>query len=212
MNDAFKTSTSYSNLLSAEIENLTKDMELMSAKGQGGTKEFQDMANQITRLTDKQKAVDGMASSFTDLFTNVMNGGESASKSIKDFGNAVLQVFERIIAEKLGTKLANSLFSGLGNGTNSLGMPGGMNMSQRTTTTDLMPLIWSAIPMLASGGTVPSGYPNDSYPALLSSGETVMPKGLNNSMSIEFEPIELKIKDNTLTAFLKKADKKNNLY
>jgi hypothetical protein len=28
---------------------------------------------------------------------------------------------------------------------------------------------------LASGGTVPSGFPNDSYPAMLTSGETVLP-------------------------------------
>jgi archaellum component FlaC len=218
MNDAFKTSTSYSNLLSAEIENLTKDMELMSAKGQGGTKEFQDMANQITRLTDRQKAVDGMASSFTDLFTNVMNGGESASKSIKDFGNAVLQVFERIIAEKLGAKLANSLFPTGGGGGSSMGWgalnPGGVGTGAGAGVNggDLMQLLPYLLPMLAGGGTIPPGYPNDTYPALLSSGETVMPKGLKNSMSIEFEPIELKIKDNTLTAFLKKADKKNNLY
>jgi hypothetical protein len=30
---------------------------------------------------------------------------------------------------------------------------------------------------MAEGGIVPSGYPNDSYPARLTSGETVIPPG-----------------------------------
>jgi len=33
---------------------------------------------------------------------------------------------------------------------------------------------------MAKGGTVPEGYPNDSFPALLTSGETVIPKGKAN--------------------------------
>lgn len=33
------------------------------------------------------------------------------------------------------------------------------------------------IPKLAEGGTVPPGYPNDSYPAFLTSGETITPPG-----------------------------------
>jgi hypothetical protein len=42
----------------------------------------------------------------------------------------------------------------------------------------------TAIPQMAKGGEVPSGFPNDSYPAWLSSGERVIPapKALNNDM------------------------------
>lgn len=36
---------------------------------------------------------------------------------------------------------------------------------------------------MASGGVVPPGYPNDTYPARLTSGEAVIPKGLLNSLS-----------------------------
>jgi len=38
----------------------------------------------------------------------------------------------------------------------------------------------ATIPKMAKGGTVPPGYPNDTYHALLSSGEKVLPKGLSN--------------------------------
>lgn len=36
---------------------------------------------------------------------------------------------------------------------------------------------------MAQGGIVPPGYPNDTYPARLTSGEAVLPKGLLNSLS-----------------------------
>ena len=69
-------------------------------------------------------------------------------------------------------------------------------------------------PTAAKGGTVPPGYPNDTYPALLTSGERVIPKGLDISSmgSVEFEPVELVIKDNTLSGILKKANKKQSIY
>ena len=39
------------------------------------------------------------------------------------------------------------------------------------------------LPKLQKGGVIPAGYPNDTYPAFLSSGEIVMPKGLLESMA-----------------------------
>ena len=47
---------------------------------------------------------------------------------------------------------------------------------------------------MASGGIVPHGYPNDSFPALLSSGEMVLPKNISTSVSdISQKPQKIQI-------------------
>jgi hypothetical protein len=72
------------------------------------------------------------------------------------------------------------------------------------------------LPKMAEGGLVPKGYPNDTYPALLTSGETIVPPGKLAETSlkdpIDFEPVEFVIKDNQLVGILKKANTKKSLY
>jgi len=46
---------------------------------------------------------------------------------------------------------------------------------------------------MAKGGIVPPGYPNDSYPAMLTSGETVLPKGLNNLNRIDDRKLDITV-------------------
>jgi hypothetical protein len=72
----------------------------------------------------------------------------------------------------------------------------------------------ASVRKFAKGGVVPEGFPNDTYLARLTSGETIIPKGINGmgNQTFSFEPVELRIVDNTLTGFLKKANKKNSLY
>jgi len=50
------------------------------------------------------------------------------------------------------------------------------------------------IARMAGGGQVPSGYPNDSFPAMLSSGEYVLPKNVQRNMrNIEQKPQKIHI-------------------
>ena len=72
----------------------------------------------------------------------------------------------------------------------------------------------ASVKKFAKGGVVPEGFPNDTYLARLTSGETIIPKGINGmgNQTFSFEPVELRIVDNTLTGFLKKANKKQSLY
>jgi len=67
---------------------------------------------------------------------------------------------------------------------------------------------------LAEGGIIPSGYPNDTYPAMLSSGETVLPKALSgaamqNQMSGE---VVFTIAGTTLVGVLKNQGRKSNSF
>lgn len=70
---------------------------------------------------------------------------------------------------------------------------------------------------MAEGGVVPQGFPNDSFPALLTSGETVIPKKLStDKFRIEKddkrEEVIFRIGQNELVGILKKAAKKDKIY
>jgi len=74
---------------------------------------------------------------------------------------------------------------------------------------------------MATGGVVPSGFPNDTFPAMLTSGETVIPKGKSVNLSklekndqvalLEGEVI-FEIGQDKLVGILKKAQKKSSIY
>lgn len=89
----------------------------------------------------------------------------------------------------------------------------------------LVPLILAAGAMqiaainaqpMAEGGIVPGGYRNDTYPALLTSGETVVPPGKLNSImggsERKFKPVIFKIGINELTGILEEAETLNHSY
>jgi len=70
---------------------------------------------------------------------------------------------------------------------------------------------------MAEGGVVPQGFPNDTFPALLSSGETVIPKKLNaDQFRIEKDDreatVRFEIEGETLVGILKKKEKKSKIY
>lgn len=70
------------------------------------------------------------------------------------------------------------------------------------------------VPGMANGGVVPSGYPNDSYPAMLTSGETVIPP---DKLGADFgrrakQEVVFKIGHRELIAVLKDAGILNNSF
>lgn len=67
---------------------------------------------------------------------------------------------------------------------------------------------------MANGGTVPNGYPNDTYPALLSSGETVVPPNKLNSVFAGKKggTILLKVEGRELVAEVNIMDILNNSF
>lgn len=70
---------------------------------------------------------------------------------------------------------------------------------------------------MATGGVVPEGFPNDTFPALLSSGETVIPKKLSQDYfrierNEEESQVRFVIEGETLVGILKKKYKKSSIY
>jgi len=66
---------------------------------------------------------------------------------------------------------------------------------------------------MAQGGIIPAGYPNDTYPAMLSSHEAVIPLDkLNRRDDYEFEPVTFEIAGDRLEGILRKRMKKTSTY
>jgi len=60
---------------------------------------------------------------------------------------------------------------------------------------------------MASGGTVPPGYPHDSFITGLSSGEKVIPAG--QAQTIKIEPKEIRVKGRDIAIVMRRAGIQN---
>lgn len=109
-------------------------------------------------LQNQQVAVDILSSAFDSLFSSVDGGFKAMIESI-------IGSIKRLIAELLARAAVLAILNIITGGGAKLGTiikaaAGSMGITK-----------------MASGGTVPPGYPNDTFPALLSSGEKVIPRG-----------------------------------
>jgi hypothetical protein len=138
---------------------------------------------------------------ITDAFGQMITGTKGA---FKDLVGSVLDGLKQIINGLLAQAIA-----GLIAGEAKKGIIGLIGAS---VGLGVLTAIWnSKVPKLAMGGVIPSGFPNDSYPALLSSGETVIPKpiGLNNAYGMP-QRVELFASYDTLKTVLDFGAKRRN--
>lgn len=113
-------------------------------------------------------AMAGMANELGAL----MSGAEADFKSLaKSMLNSISQIINGLLAKAIAGMIAGEAQKGLfGLATAAIGVGA------------IKAMFASNVPQMASGGVIPSGYPNDTYPALLSSGETVIPPKKLGSM------------------------------
>ena len=119
-----------------------------------------------------------LASELTQIFESVFS---SIGKGWNTLMQEMIQALNRLIAAFAARAVVYAILSLLSGGSSNLAIgakeliKGGFGKFMFTSLGRGM----------ASGGTVPEGYPNDSYFARLSSGETVLPKGFNfNSIGL----------------------------
>jgi len=139
-------------------------------------------------LYEQQIAVDLLSSSFTSLFTASEEGFKAMIDTMIDgLKRLAAELVARIAVLSLlniitggGASFANIFKSALGN----IGFAG-----------------------MASGGTVPPGYPNDSFITGLSSGEKVIPAG--QAQTIKIEPKEIRVKGRDIVIALRRSGIQN---
>lgn len=112
-----------------------------------------------------------IAQSFAQSFEAALTSGQDFFKT---FGKMLLDIVKKLVAAAVAAfalAVAISLVTG---GTSQLAIGGKLVSGFNDIFKGLFSGM-AGIPGMASGGIVPAGYPNDSYPAFLSSGEQVTP-------------------------------------
>lgn len=127
------------------------------------TKELDDFIKKIKDTEANQQSLANMLNNtltpaFENMFASIMQG-ENVFKSL---GNAIMQAVTQLIAQMAAMAAVAAIFSAV-TGTPfpaSFKLISGSGMK---------------IPGMATGGIVPPGFNNDTFPAMLSSGEAVIP-------------------------------------
>jgi len=122
------------------------------------TPTFQELTDDVNVMSEEIK---NFAMGISGAFADAIVEGKALSDVLKD-------ILKQIAKQEL-TQFLFTIFGGvLGGVAGKLGLAGGKSLGA-----GLAGIIMGK-PM-ASGGVVPPGFPNDTYPALLTSGETVVP-------------------------------------
>jgi len=190
MNKAMDNSNSQMNLLDGLMSALEQRLQNMSRAGYGASQAFQDMADKLKTLNRVKEAVDILGDAFERVFRDMLEGG-------KNFSEIMVDIFKDLVA-KIMAELAKAMVFKIimAIATRGASIPGSV--------------------MVAKGGVIPPGYPNDSYPAMLTSGETVLPKKLTPDMFKSNDnwsgQVVFEISQDKLVGILQKAVKKNSIY
>lgn len=136
----------------------------------------------IDKVTETQEKTTIFAGLFRDIFAGmnnvIVNALNSTENTLEAFGKFFADFIKGLIFKLIAATIVAVIFAGA---LSFLGIGGGLiskslkGVSGFSDLFDGLFKMTSGIGGLASGGIIPAGYPNDSYPAMLTSGETVIP-------------------------------------
>lgn len=165
-----------------------------------------DLQDQFDKLETKKEIFSILANAATSFAFEIGNAIAGAQSFWKSFVDIILQTSAQIIGVLLSVAIAATI-------AKHAAMPWGLIGA--AIAIGLLLALWEdskakvSATKMAEGGIVPPGYPNDTFPALLTSGERVIPAGLSSNMSegrVVFE-----IHQDTLRGILNKANVRNAL-
>jgi tape measure domain-containing protein len=125
---------------------------------------------QEERLKEVQKIVGTIGAGLDSFFTALIDGSKDAFGSFVDgFKKAIADLLKRLAIVLIQAVAVAAVLSLIFPGTAAGGSKFTANLK------NVLGTLGKGIPGLASGGIVPPGYPNDTFPARLTSGEAVIP-------------------------------------
>jgi len=209
INNAMNTASTNSDLLAGEILALENKLKYLSKEGKGATAVFKILAKDLKNLQMAQSMVSVLSDSFTTFFDAMIDGGKNMQEVLGDILQGMLKQISAVLAQMIALKIVFAIL-------------GGSKGLEKIPISNLeIPQLSPSLPGLqglpfAKGGVVPKGYPNDTYPALLSSGEVVLPKEFSDVLSIRNDSLEgevrFEIEGDKLVGVLNKYSKRNKLY
>jgi hypothetical protein len=134
---------------------------------------FTKVEQKAIRLSDVvQSSMNDMVSSFAEDIAGLMTGTQDMGNILQNigaiFGNFISKMGKAVVA--YGTSMI-ALEQAFSNPWAAIAAGGALVVAG----TVVKNIAAEGPAQMANGGIVPPGYPNDTYPALLSSGETVVP-------------------------------------
>lgn len=145
--------------LSARYQELAAQMQL--AEQQQAT--LQERMQSVTNLVGG-----ALGQAFTDFFTAIETGGKNAFKSLLDgLKNALISIVKQLAVALLKAIAVAAILSII--------FPGQTSVSGAGKAASQLGSLFKSFAGLADGGIIPPGFPNDTFPARLSSGEAVIP-------------------------------------
>jgi TP901 family phage tail tape measure protein len=133
----------------------------------------------LPTLEETNKAMERtkvLASELTQIFSDMfMTIGEGWSKFI----DSIVQGIKKLVAEIMARVVVFAILSIISGGTSTLAL-GAKGLIKGGFGNFLFKGLGRG---MANGGVVPPGFPNDSYPARLTSGETVLPPNKLDNLS-----------------------------
>jgi TP901 family phage tail tape measure protein len=195
-------------ILSARLSAIQDQMKWLSAHNKGKSEEFLGLAKQMVLIEDVQSALDILGSAFQDFYSSIIEGGKNMSDVLKGImRNMITRIIEMLV-QKLMMSVALKILQAV--------MGGGPAMVTTPKLTGLPGFKMNMPGLRAKGGIVPPGYPNDTYPSMLTSGETIIPLSKLNNMFKRKDnwdgKVVFHIGQDELTGILRKATKKNSIY
>jgi TP901 family phage tail tape measure protein len=211
MGDAFDMNQakieSYKSALE-ELYNLSLLDPLNAVANAEKAKKYIEVLQQLMEVEKKETLATRASKEMKDLYTSAIQG---SILSINGFVNALREAVIAMIA----TYIAEAVAANVANAVKKSKTWWGAILAGAAAAAATTALFKAVVPKFAEGGTVPPGYPNDTYPAFLTSGEKVIPPQKLNSMERQSDwsgEVVFKIGENELVGVLKKWNNKNSLY
>lgn len=168
MYNAWGSSANALALLDANISAIESKLRALSEQGLENTFAFKMLTDRLKELQAVSYVVDTLSNAFGELVDALITGSETAADVLKRMVTQMISDLIKLVVKMAALKIIMTIL-----------FP---EMSAAQTTAAAFAGA-AGIPKFAGGGIIPPGYPNDTYPALLSSGEMVLPKNIVTNLN-----------------------------
>lgn len=177
------------------------------------------LLNYYKTMSDSEKATAGLEG-VASMFGTLSGATKGAASGWLSFAGTVVGTIPQIITGLAALTMAHrakqqaaagDAVAEAAAGSMALGPVLGIIMLVASVAAIIAAM--ASIPKMAKGGIIPPGYNNDTFPALLSSNEAVIPLDRFENMSSGLEgDVRFVIEQDKLVGILAKANKKNKIY
>jgi hypothetical protein len=206
----------YSNALEGYLNIPVEERGLSWSEGiQGVILDLEKLQIEFDKVERKKQVLNTISNAFVDFASAIGQAFVNAKTGFQSIVNVILSTAQQVISIFLA-EAAAALLMHKAVEVPVVGLIAGM-----IAVSTLM-AAWgkytsqiNSAAQMANGGIIPPGYPNDTYPAMLSSGETVLPKALSGiTMQNDSTPKEVLIRfqNGSLEGYLNYQKRKSNSF